>query len=136
MRSADAFLSSEGKIILRLGNFAARFSKSTSFYMKTSTFSITLPVFVLAAAIATDFSRAQTAASPVPASSLASQASPYAIVELGVNYQVWQRETYDPAPDGSIVTNIHKYTELATGLNHSVNGQWVASKEEICNRTI
>ena len=99
--------------------------------MKTSGFDITLPAFILAAAIFTNFSHAQTAASPVPASSLASQATPYAIVELGANYQVWERETYDPAPDGSIVTNIHKYTELATGLNHLVNGQWVASKEEI-----
>jgi len=35
------------------------------------------------------------------------------------------------APDGRIVPHVHQYTELATGLNHLVNGQWVASKENI-----
>ena len=57
--------------------------------------------------------------------------TPYSIVAQGANHQVWQRETYEQAPDGSIVPHIHQYTELATGLNHLVNGQWVASKEEI-----
>ena len=103
--------------------------KSRLFLMKTSNFKITLPAFVLAAAISTNSSHAQTAVSPVPASAL--PPTPYSIVQRDANSQVWQRQTYDQAPDGSIATNIHKYIELATGLNHLVSGQWVASKEEI-----
>ncbi|HTQ52142.1 MAG TPA: hypothetical protein VMJ12_15645 [Candidatus Acidoferrales bacterium] len=57
--------------------------------------------------------------------------TPYSIVVQGANDQVWQNETYQQASDGSIVPHVHQYTELATGLNHLVNGQWVASKEEI-----
>ena len=38
---------------------------------------------------------------------------------------IWQQTTYEQAPDGSIVPYTHQYTELATGLNHLVNGQWV-----------
>jgi len=57
--------------------------------------------------------------------------TPYSIVQRDANSQVWQRQTYDLGPDGSIVTNFVSYNELATGLNHLINGQWVASKEEI-----
>ena len=93
--------------------------------MKTSRFIITLPVLVLAAAISTNLSHAQTAASPAPGAGLGNQATPCAVVERGANYNLWQREIYEQAPNGSIVMNIHKYTELTTGLNHLVNGQWV-----------
>jgi hypothetical protein len=57
--------------------------------------------------------------------------TPYTVVAQGANHQVWQSETYEQAPNGRVVTNILQYTELATGLNHLVNGQWVASSEEI-----
>ena len=40
-------------------------------------------------------------------------------------------ETYELAPDGSIVLRIHRYVELATGLNHLVNGQYVPSSDQI-----
>jgi hypothetical protein len=102
--------------------------------MKTSSFKITLLAFVLAAAISTNLSQAQPVASPVPVSNAGQptlQLGTYQVAERDANSQVWQRQTYDQTPDGSIVTNIHKHTELATGLNHLVNGQWVASKEEI-----
>jgi hypothetical protein len=56
---------------------------------------------------------------------------PYVVVSRGANSAVWQRQTYERAPDGGVVTNIQKYTELASGLNHSVNGQWVPSTENI-----
>lgn len=44
---------------------------------------------------------------------------------------VWQRETYEQAPNGAVATNVHRYVELATGLNHLVNGQWVPSNDKI-----
>jgi hypothetical protein len=38
---------------------------------------------------------------------------------------------YELDPSGQVVPRQHRYTELATGLNHLVNGQWVASQEGI-----
>jgi len=58
-------------------------------------------------------------------------ATPYTIVSQDANSRVWQREEYEAGPNGEIVTNTHSYTELATGLNHLVNGQFVASSEQI-----
>lgn len=56
----------------------------------------------------------------------------YRVVSQGANNRVWQRETYEQAPDGSVIPLIRKYTELATGLNYkNANGQWQASKELI-----
>jgi len=57
--------------------------------------------------------------------------TPYTIVDQDANSRVWQREEYEAGPNGQIVTNLHSYTELASGLNHFVNGQWVESKDEI-----
>jgi len=57
--------------------------------------------------------------------------TPYAITRQDANSRVWERTTYETSPDGKAIPHLHKYTEVATGLNHLVNGQWVASKEEI-----
>jgi hypothetical protein len=57
--------------------------------------------------------------------------TPYSIVQQDANSQVWQRTVYELGPSGQAVPREHRYTELATGLNHLVNGQWVASEEEI-----
>jgi archaellum component FlaF (FlaF/FlaG flagellin family) len=57
--------------------------------------------------------------------------TPYAITAQDANSRVWQGTTYNLSPNGGIVTNIHSYTELNSGLNHLVNGQWVESKEWI-----
>jgi hypothetical protein len=57
--------------------------------------------------------------------------TPYAVMSRGADSAVWQRETYGRAPDGSVVTNIQKYTELANGLNYLVNGQWAPSTENV-----
>ena len=76
---------------------------------------------------------AQTTASP-PASNVsqpALQTRNYQIIEAGADHRVWQRIDYETQPSGKAIPHIHKYTELATGLNHLVNAQWVASKEEI-----
>ena len=93
--------------------------------MKTSRFTITLPAFILAAAISTNLSQAQTAGSPSP--------TPYSIVQQDGNSQVRERTVYELGPSGQAVLKEHRYTELATGLNFRdpTTGQWTPSKAEI-----
>jgi len=55
----------------------------------------------------------------------------YQVIRQDANSQIWQQTTYENAPNGNVQPHIHQYTELATGLNHLVNGQWVPSSEEI-----
>ena len=58
--------------------------------------------------------------------------TPFRIVGLGANNRLWQRESYEPAPDGKVVTRVHRYVELATGLHYrNEQGEWMESKEEI-----
>jgi hypothetical protein len=59
--------------------------------------------------------------------------TPYAVVSRDANSAVWQRQTYEIGPNGIIVTNVHRYVELATGLNYEdkISGQYFPSKEEI-----
>jgi hypothetical protein len=57
--------------------------------------------------------------------------TPYAITTQDGNSRVWQQTVYAQSPTGGVATNTHSYTELATGLNHLVNGQWVESSEQI-----
>ncbi len=54
------------------------------------------------------------------------------ISEQGANSRVWQKiiRTVDDQGNTVLETN-QAYVELASGLNHLVRGQWVASKEEI-----
>jgi len=59
------------------------------------------------------------------------QNTPYAVVERGANQRVWQRTTFETTPTGKQVPQVHKYTELATGLCYQQNGQWADSKEKI-----
>jgi RHS repeat-associated protein len=58
-------------------------------------------------------------------------ATDYAISEQGANYQVRQNTVPWTNQDGQASYQTNSYTELATGLNHLVNGQWVASSEDI-----
>jgi len=93
--------------------------------MKTSHVARYLLILSLAlVALATPVWSANTAPT-VPAP------TPYRIVEIGANHRIWQRETYAAYPNGQVVTNITKYTELASGLYFQKNGQWTESKEEI-----
>ncbi len=56
----------------------------------------------------------------------------YIIGQQDANSQVWQKITQTLDARGNTVYQTNQaYVELATGLNHLVNGQWVASKEEI-----
>jgi hypothetical protein len=57
--------------------------------------------------------------------------TPYSVVSRDGNSALWQQQTYQQGPKGTIVTNTHQYTEIGTGLNHLVNGQYVPSAEDI-----
>src|ERR1700733_7931796 len=57
--------------------------------------------------------------------------SEYSIVAKDADSRVWERTVYEQGTNGQVIPKKHRYVELATGLNHQVNGQWVESKEEI-----
>ncbi len=57
--------------------------------------------------------------------------TPYAITVQDGNSRVWESTVYETGPSGQVVPRKHSYTEMASGLNHWVNGQWVESKEWI-----
>jgi hypothetical protein len=71
------------------------------------------------------------ASSPTGTDQSLPQSTTYQIANQGANNRIWERITYERAPDGRIISKKHHYTELATGLNYLKNGQWVESKEEI-----
>jgi hypothetical protein len=76
----------------------------------------------------------QTAAYPVTnnlSGSMPGQDAPYAIVNRDANSRVWERTTYELGPSGEMIPHVHRYTEMATGLNYQKDGQWLPSKEEI-----
>jgi parallel beta-helix repeat protein len=59
-------------------------------------------------------------------------ASSYRVVDQGANHRVWQWETDEQLPDGTVLPHVHSYTELASGLNYQdANGQWQESQELI-----
>ncbi|HLX70602.1 MAG TPA: hypothetical protein VKV04_13330 [Verrucomicrobiae bacterium] len=89
------------------------------------------PIHLFGVLLAASTLQAQTLNQATTNPSALPDPTPYTVVSQGANHQVWQSQTYNQAPNGKIVTNILQYTELATGLNHLVNGQWVASSEEI-----
>jgi hypothetical protein len=90
--------------------------------MKTSNFVVTLLAFCLGACVA---QAANSVNQTVP------EPTAFRVVEQDGDHRLWQRETYEQGPDGAIVTHVHNVTELATGMNHLVNGAWVASAEDI-----
>jgi hypothetical protein len=56
----------------------------------------------------------------------------YIIGQQGANSRVWQTVTQVTNNQGNLTLQTNQaYVELATGLNHLVNGQWVASSEQI-----
>ena len=59
------------------------------------------------------------------------EATGYTITAQDANSRVWGRTDYEVDPSGALVPRKHSYTELASGLNHNVNGQWVESSEKI-----
>ena len=57
--------------------------------------------------------------------------TPYAITTQDGNSRIWERTVYETDPTGRVIPRKHQFNELASGLNHLVNGQWVASSEQI-----
>lgn len=55
----------------------------------------------------------------------------YVCVQRGPHSRVWQRSIVTTNYAGIVRTNIHSYTELATGLCYIQNGQYVDSVEQI-----
>jgi len=55
------------------------------------------------------------------------------VVSAGYNFNIWQWQTYELEPNGQIVAHIHKYTEIASGLNvlDTSNGQYVPAQSVI-----
>ena len=84
---------------------------------------LTIVLFIFAA------SRIQGQVSPSGPLASAGQATnqaqdtPYVVVECGANQRVWEQLTYETLPSGQVVTNVHRYTEMASGLNHHTLGE-------------
>jgi hypothetical protein len=56
----------------------------------------------------------------------------YVIGQQDANSRVWQKVIQSMDDQGNIIYQTNQAcVELATGLNHLVNGQWVTSTEEI-----
>lgn len=61
------------------------------------------------------------------AAAQAQQSASYAVAERGAHYNVWQKTVTENGTN-----RVHKYTELASGLNYRNNaGQWLESKEQV-----
>ena len=56
----------------------------------------------------------------------------YRVVAHDANSRVWQRETYASGSAGQVITNVHKYTELCSGMYYQdTNHNWQESQETI-----
>ncbi|HEY1790221.1 MAG TPA: hypothetical protein VGJ73_18900 [Verrucomicrobiae bacterium] len=55
----------------------------------------------------------------------------YVCVQRGPHSKIWRRAVIETNQSGIVRTNLHSYTELATGLCYLENGQYVDSVEQI-----
>ncbi len=53
------------------------------------------------------------------------------VVERGPHHRVWERTITEKLRNGKTVERKSSFTELANGLHHLKDGQWVESREEI-----
>jgi hypothetical protein len=68
----------------------------------------------------------------VGSNSVVTLSTNYAVMTLGANSRVWARAVpVMTNEEGQISYQTNSYTELATGMYHLVNGQWVESTENI-----
>jgi hypothetical protein len=67
----------------------------------------------------------------IQASTSASAPGSYVCVRHGPHSRVWQYAVLHTNQSGYITTNLHSYTELATGICYLSGGQYVDSVEEI-----
>ena len=59
-------------------------------------------------------------------------ATNYAVVAQGPNSRVWATSVASVTNgSGRVIYHTNSYTEIASGLNHLVNGQWMAASENI-----
>ena len=123
-RKASRSLAESYLQIVRLG---CHFVWFNYLHMKTSCLVCTLLGLTVLA------THAQFATMPTNGNPLTVPApTAFQVVERGENHRVWQKESYNQAPDGTIITNIQSYTDLATGMHYkNSQGQWVESKELI-----
>jgi RHS repeat-associated protein len=99
--------------------------------MKTLIFGLALYCITIASA-QTQSLDANEGATTVATNPVSQTLVGYQTGEQGANQNVWQKIVQDTDTQGNVTYQTNNaYTELATGLNHLVNGQWVASKEEI-----
>jgi len=60
-----------------------------------------------------------------------SSTSAYECVQRGPHSKVWQQSVVRTNQSGIVTTNLHSYTELATGLCYLQNGRYIDSVEQI-----
>jgi hypothetical protein len=59
-------------------------------------------------------------------------AQSFSVVQQDADSRVWARTNIETSADGQVVTNVDKYTEIATGLNYTNSArQWIEAKEQI-----
>jgi len=75
----------------------------------------TTSVFLLFLALASTGAEAQIAngsggGNPATASNgvQVPAATPFRVVERGANHRIWQRETYEPGPNGKAIAHVHR----------------------------
>lgn len=77
-------------------------------------------------------SRGQTVSTSASTSAARPADTPYEVVSRDANSRVWERTEYEQGASGEWVPRVHRYIELATGLNYKdSSGNLVESKEEI-----
>src|SRR5882672_3063497 len=55
----------------------------------------------------------------------------YVVTDLGPHHQIWQQIVAQTNDAGEVTYQTNSFTEMATGMHHLVNGQWVDSSEAI-----
>jgi len=61
----------------------------------------------------------------------ASAASDYAVTERGANHRVWEKVVQIEDESGEILTEMHRYIELESGMHYLDNGQWLEADPTI-----
>ena len=71
-------------------------------------------------------------ATPVSGSIDGTRGAPWSVTQRDGNSRVWQKTSIELLPSGQTVSQLHQYTELATGMHYqNAKGQWVESQELI-----
>src|ERR1035438_5040994 len=121
----------QGRTILRQVIPSAPLFSSISPRMKTSSIVLACLTLTLVGLKAQNASPATAGQSTGNAPALPPPTA-YHVVERGANHKTWQRETFEPGPQGQVVTHLHKFKELANGMHFKdAQGKWEESQEQI-----